>query len=248
LAQASNNVQQRRSASIVRHPRAGSTVSAGLAPTAGRRIPGGGLQPPRFSGRSSYSFFVVLMKVLLPAMAAALVLLLVVWPQLSPIDNHFRVGISKISLDQAESLNMLNPRYDGRDNKNQPFSVTADLASQESGASKVVDLDLPKADLTMEDGTWLVITANSGRYDREAEMVELVDDVVFYHDEGFEVQTGFARIDLKAGSAEGDQAVYGQGPLGSIQSEGFRIESRGQRIFFTGKSRMIVYPNADKGS
>ena len=27
-----------------------------------------------------------------------------------------------------------------------------------------------------------------------------------------------------------------------------RIEARGQRIFFTGKSQMIVYPNADKGS
>src|SRR3546814_7980322 len=40
--------------------------------------------PPRLSGRNSYSLFVTSMKVVLPALAAGLVLLVVAWPQIMP--------------------------------------------------------------------------------------------------------------------------------------------------------------------
>ncbi len=198
-------------------------------------------QPPRFSGRNGYSIFVVLLKVLLPALAAALILLVFAWPQLDPRDDAFRIGVSRISLDQAESLSMLNPRFDGLDDLNRPFSVTADLATQEAGDSDIVDLELPKADLTLENGTWLAIMAKAGRYHRKAEIVDLAGDVVLFHDDGFEVRTEVAHIHLKHGRAEGDQAVEGHGPLGTLTSEGFRIEDQGKRVFFTGKSRMLVY-------
>ncbi len=198
-------------------------------------------QPPRFSGRNGYSIFVVLLKVLLPALAAALILLVFAWPQLDPRDDAFRIGVSQISLDQAESLSMLNPRFDGLDDLNRPFSVTADLATQETGESEIIDLELPKADLTMENGTWLAIMAKAGRYHRKAEVVNLAGDVVLFHDEGFEVRTEVAHIYLKHGRAEGDQPVEGHGPLGTLTSEGFRIEDQGKRVFFTGKSRMLVY-------
>ncbi len=198
-------------------------------------------QPPRFSGRNGYSIFVVLLKVLLPALAAALILLVFAWPQLEPRDNAFRIGVSQISLDQAESLSMLNPRFDGLDKLNRPFSVTADLATQETGESEIVDLELPKADLTLEDGTWLAIMAKAGRYHRKAEIVNLAGDVVLFHDQGFEVRTEVAHVYLNDGRAEGDEPVEGHGPLGTLVSEGFRIEDQGKRVFFTGKSRMLVY-------
>ena len=198
-------------------------------------------QPPRLSGRSGYSFFVAMMKVLLPALATALILLVVVWPKLSPEDDRFRISVSSISLEQADNLTMLNPRFDGIDERNQPYSVTADLAIQDKGNDNLVDLELPKADVTLEDGTWLALMAKAGRYHREAETVDLIGDVIVFHDEGFEVKTQFAHIDLNNGTAEGDQPVEAHGPIGMLNSEGFRVENEGERIFFTGKAHMVMY-------
>ena len=224
--------------------RATETATVGLAPPSrpapAAARPTGSRQPPRLSGRSSYSLFVGLMKVLLPAMAAALVLLVIVWPQLIP-DERFRIGVSQISLEQADSLAMLNPRFDGRDSSNRPFSITADLATQASGGSDVIDLELPKADITLEDGTWLALTAQTGRYRRKAETVEMQGDVVVFHDQGFEMRTEEAFIDLEAGTATGATPVEGQGPAGLLNAEGFQVTGRGARILFTGKSQMVLY-------
>lgn len=202
-------------------------------------------QPPRLSGRNPYSLFVGFLKVLLPALAVALVLLVVAWPQLVPDERQFRIGVAEISLEQAESLSMLNARFDGLDSNNQPFTVTADLATQDSGDSPVVDLELPKADITMHDGTWLAVTANSGRYQREDGVVDLNGDVVLFHDQGFEFRTDTATVDLNASEARGSDPVHGQGPLGILDAEGFRLVDKGQRIFFTGKSRLIIYQDGE---
>ncbi|MGF1609058.1 MAG: LPS export ABC transporter periplasmic protein LptC [Kiloniellales bacterium] len=205
-----------------------------------------GLHPPRFSGRNAYSLFVVVLKVVLPAFAAALVLLVVVWPQLNPDDSRFRIGVTRISLSQAENLSMMNARYDGIDKESRPFTITADLATQESANADIVDLELPKADITLEDGTWLVLTAKTGRYRREAETVELNDNVVVFHDQGFEVRTDAATIFLKEGAARGSSPVQGQGPSGLLTSEGFQLINRGERIIFTGKSRLVLYSESQE--
>ena len=49
----------------------------------------------------------------------------------------------------------------------------------------------------------------------------------------------------RTSSAEGNAAVSGQGPSGELQSEGFRLRERGQVIVFTGKSRLLIYPDAE---
>jgi lipopolysaccharide export system protein LptC len=203
--------------------------------------PGPPARPPRFSGRSGYSLFVFLLKVLLPATATALILLVIAWPQLLPGDTLMKVPALEFSLDQADRLSMLNPRFDGIDGKNRPYSITADEAIQDRDNDDIVDLRVPKADMSMEDGTWLAVMARNGRYHREAETVDLQGDVVLFHDQGFEMKTEFAHIDLKSGVAEGDQPVEGQGPGGSLTAEGFTILEKGERIIFTGKSHMVMY-------
>jgi lipopolysaccharide export system protein LptC len=245
MAQAPNLSDDAPAWSLRRWRRDAQPQRAGLPGPAAQPGAGRKRQPPRFSGRNAYSLFVGVLKVVLPAFAAALVLLVVVWQQLVPETDRFRIGISRISLDQAENLSMMNARYDGVDEQNRPFSVTADLATQENADADIVDLALPKADITLEDGTWLVITAKTGRYRREAETVELNDDVVLFHDQGFEVRTDAATIFLREGAARGSAPVHGQGPSGMLASEGFHLIDRGKRIIFTGKSRMVLYPEAE---
>lgn len=205
----------------------------------------GAAPPPRLSLRDRYSIFVGLMKIVLPAMAAALVLLVVVWPQLN-VETGFRVGVSDLSLEDAESLTMLNPRFDGSDANNQPYRLTADLATQRPGDENVIDLEQPAGDLTLESGTWLALTARSGQYRKEQEVLDLAGDVSLFHDGGFELRSDSARIDLGRGTARGDQPVEGQGSAGLISGQGFEVLDRGDRIIFTGKSRLVLYPQAEE--
>jgi len=186
------------------------------------------------------------MKLLLPALAAGLVLLVVAWPQLMPDVTRSGLDFTKIARDQAKTLNMLNARYSGVDENNQPFNVAADLATQAPDNADVVELQHPKADIRTTDGDLVALSARIGHYDREEETLELTGKVHLVHDRGFDIVTGTARVDIKDGSAAGDTAVSGQGPSGELQAEGFRLRERGQVIVFTGKSRLLIYPEAQE--
>jgi lipopolysaccharide export system protein LptC len=214
-------------------------------PASGRRLRPT-RQPPRLSIRNRYSLFVGFMKVLLPAMAAALVLLIVAWPQFALKEDGFRLSVSKLAPDQAESLTMLNARFDGRDESDQPYTLTADIATQSESDKDLVTLELPKADITLEDGAWLALTARSGEYRRESKLLDLVGSVSLFHDKGFELRSESARIHLDQGIAEGAQPVEGQGSAGTVRAEGFRVLDRGERILFLGKSRLVILPEAQE--
>jgi lipopolysaccharide export system protein LptC len=51
-----------------------------------------------------------------------------------------------------------------------------------------------------------------------------------------------ARLDLKVGTAEGDEKVEGHGPTGTISAEGFRVLDNGARVFFTGPAKLVLRP------
>ncbi|HMB75208.1 MAG TPA: LPS export ABC transporter periplasmic protein LptC [Kiloniellaceae bacterium] len=205
-----------------------------------------GRQPPRLSQRNHYSVFVHWMKFLLPALACALILLVVAWPQIAPDEKLFQVEPIKNAAQEAQNLNMINARFSGFDDKEQPFTVTADMATQRPGEKDRVELQRPKADITLQDGTWLALTAKVGYYDRETELLDLVGAVNLFHDEGFEVRTEKAQVDLKNGVASGNVPVESQGPSGTLTSEGFRILDKGDIVIFTGKSKLVLYPE-EKG-
>ena len=206
----------------------------------GTRGPG----PPRLSGRNSYSLFVGFMKMFLPALAAGLILLLIAWPRLKPFDDRYRIRVTDFSLEQADNLSMINARFQGLDENNQPFNITADMATRTSGQQDTIELVLPKADILLQDGTWLALTASAGRYRRDSNILDLSGQVNLFHDRGLELRTETARIDLKAGEASGSEPVEGQGPFGLLNAEGFRLFDRGMRIVFTGKSRLVVNAGA----
>ncbi len=191
----------------------------------------------------TYGRFVTFMKLLLPTVATALVVLVLVWPQLAEQDRRFRIGVARIDKDAAENLSMINARYTGVDERRRPFAVTADAARQTGSDSPVVLLTQPKADIVLENGSWVALTAESGVYNRNTQILELTGAVNLFHDKGYEFRTTSAVFDLGAGDAIGTEPVEGQGPFGHIAAEGFVIRNRGERIEFTGRSRVVLYAN-----
>ncbi|MEQ8229220.1 MAG: LPS export ABC transporter periplasmic protein LptC [Rhodospirillales bacterium] len=194
----------------------------------------------------SYSGFVQIAKVMLPVAAVGLIALVILWPHLRTEDLRFRIGFAAIQSNVDGDPNLLNPRYVGTDEDNQPFAVTADIAKKLDGEGMDVriGLELPKADITLKDGTWLVLTAENGIYARSDKTLDLAGSVNLFHDSGYEFRTEKATVDLSQGLASGDVPVKGQGPFGTLHAEGFRLLNKGRTIVFTGKSRMLLQPGA----
>ena len=111
-----------------------------------------------------------------------------------------------------------------------------------------MDLEFPKADLTLQGGAWLALAAETGVFLKSSQTLDLAGKVNLFHDRGYEIRTERARIDLKQGTASGDVAVTGQGPFGTLQSEGFQLLNQGRRILFTGKARLVLFPGGARGS
>ena len=195
----------------------------------------------------SYSGFVQVAKVMLPVAAVGLIALVILWPHLRTEDLRFRIGFAAIKSNADGDPNLLNPRYVGTDDDNQPYAVTADIAKKLDGEGMDVriGLELPKADITLNDGTWLVLTAENGIYARRNKTLDLSGAVNLFHDSGYEFRTDKAQVDLARGIAEGDRPVRGQGPFGTLNAEGFRLLNKGRTIVFTGKSKMILKPGAE---
>ncbi len=205
------------------------------------------LSPParlRSMPTAWYSRFVGAMKVVLPSLAVLLVFLVAVWPYLEPDESRFRIGYSKLSMMDTGDPSAVNPRFVGTDSKNQIYSVTADLAKNLVQDATVIDLEMPKADILLEDGSWLVVTADAGVVDRPKETLDLIDRVTVYHDKGYEFTTEKATVHLKERSITSTHPVQGQGPFGRTRSEGIEVIDKGEVVIFTGRSQVVLYPSA----
>jgi lipopolysaccharide export system protein LptC len=210
-------------------------------PRLGAAAADGGAKPERAIWRSRR---VAYLKLMLPAVALLIVTLILAWPQLVRDDNRVRFGGGRISLEEADTLRMLNARYVGVDDQQRPYVVTSALASRDSPHAPQTQLQTPKADMTTSSGSWVAVTAETGVYHNEAKHLDLAGDVSVFHDGGTELHTARARVDLTVGSAAGDDPVDGQGPNLTITSVGFRLYDRGSRIVFTGKAHLVIHNGA----
>lgn len=193
-----------------------------------------------------YSRFVSMMKYLLPTLAAVLIAMVIVWPYLQSKDTLFRIGFAALKSEGGNGPAMINPRYLSTDKGSQLFSITADLAKNLLNSNAKVELEMPKADIALKDGTWLAITAKTGTFSRQAKILELTGAVNLFHDSGYEFNTSKARIDLSKGTAEGNKKIEGHGPFGSLTAEGFQIKDKGRIFEFIGKSKLIMFPGVGK--
>lgn len=186
------------------------------------------------------SRLVAAMKLLLPAMALSLIALVIAWPQLLPDEKEIKLGDARISVKDIDNLRMTEPRFVGVDEKSRAFEMTARSASQSSSDSNLVNLESPQADMVLESGKWVTVTSATGVFDKTSRMVDLDGGVVVYHDDGYEMATEYATIDMESQSVVSEASVAGHGPTGLVQSEGFQIFEGGKRILFTGKAHLIL--------
>ena len=186
-----------------------------------------------------YSRRVAFLKRVLPAIGVTLLLLVAVWPRLTPLWESVRLGFPAIDMREARELRMVNLRYGGLDRYNRPYVVTAAIGRQVPDRNDVMALERPKAVMTVHGGASVVLTAATGIYQSQAQLLDLFADVNLIHENGTRFVTQRAHANLSDNSAEGHDPVEGHGPSGDIAGEGFRILSKGETIIFTGESHLL---------
>jgi lipopolysaccharide export system protein LptC len=206
-------------------------------------------RPRRRAGFSpGYSRFVNLAKRIFPAIALVLLLLVAAWPRLQDAIERVHFAPPQLDLREAQDVRMVQARYSGVDRQHRPFVITANVARQNPGANDIVALEQPKGDMTTASGGSIRISARTGIYQPQTQLLDLFGDVRLLQDKGNEFRTGSAHINMADGTADGHEPIEGEGPFGHASGQGFRVLERGDVIIFTGQSHLELVPHEKKAS
>jgi lipopolysaccharide export system protein LptC len=170
-----------------------------------------------------YTKFVGLMKRVLFG-AALLLLGAVIAYSLQPGQQQKMTMIFEKMGMVAGDLTMLKPKLNGMDSEGNPFVVTADTATQNPKNLRQAKLKNVDADVNLKSGRWLNMTAPYGWLDSDAKTLKVWGAVAVFTDDGDELHTDLAYVDLVHGTVVGPHHVAGQGPQGTYEADHFRIE------------------------
>ncbi len=208
------------------------------------RRPRGGSEALR--AEAGYRRRLAFLRLVVPTAALALLGSLVAYPLLKETKGRFHIDFADSEFTITGRDEMLNPRFVGTDSANQPYTVTAETAMRPSGDDDVIFLVAPQGDITLEDGDWLLVSADQGLFDRSAETLELTGSVKLFTDSGFAVDTDQVLFDLNQGSAVSESPTHGQGPWGLLDSVGFEYRPEGRVFHFAGRPRLTLF-TTDEG-
>ena len=195
---------------------------------------------PRIS-HQGYTRLVRTLRIALPVLALLMLGGVFLWPHFDPLQAARRHA-------SADAPEMNHSHFSGIDKKNRPFTVTADKAVQKSTDTNDVDLTNPLAEVTMKSGTWVAVQADQGQYREDPGRIDLEGDVHLYHDQGYEMTTSAASMDLDQGIAWGTQPTEVHGPRADINAQGFKMLQDENEIIFTGPSRLVLKPEPEEAS
>ncbi|MDD9900601.1 MAG: LPS export ABC transporter periplasmic protein LptC [Alphaproteobacteria bacterium] len=189
---------------------------------------------------AGYSRFVKAAKFLLPVLALVLVGIVIARLSESPLPPP---DVAQKTEDKTApgQIELVSAQYEGVDDQGRPYTLIADKAARDNNAPDSVLLDSVKADITMEDGTWIAVLAKQGVYETRKAQLSLSGDVSVYHDDGYEMHAKTLDIDMKARHAITKEAVRAQGPVGEINAADMEVKDAGARIVFSGPATIKFF-------
>lgn len=192
--------------------------------------------------RSVYSFYVSLMKILLPVGIVLALGLAIGWPYLISVNKENLLAINA-SQPEIKETRMVRPHYISTDEKGQPFQINADWAKQKS--EDVAQLSNPQGSITVVKGETFNVQSKKGHYNSQDKTLTLEKDVVLTSTNGDVIKTEKAFVDIDKGIISGNNPIEGKGESGEFKGEGFRVEKRenGKKIItLTGHSSVVFKP------
>ena len=193
---------------------------------------------PTPGGQARRRALIIIAKFSLPLFALALLTSMAIWPELDRTVSETRMRIRELA-GEVSGATLIDATYHGIDDKGRPFTVTATKAVQVNPDR--INLTRPKGDVTLENGTWLMLQSKDGVYRQNERSLDLSKDVFLYRDDGTTLRTQSASIDLKAGAAAGAEPVHAEGPFGVLDAKGgFTLTDKGTEVQFAGPAHLVL--------
>lgn len=180
---------------------------------------------------------VTLTKWLLPVVAVALLSTIALWPELDRVADQTRLSFGGAS-GTIQGARLTDAQYRGVDQQGRPYTLTASVA-QQAGPNRI-NLTSPKGDITLQDGTWLMLEAKHGVFSQHSDTLDLSHDVTLYRDDGTTMKSASASVDLKNSAAASGDPVHASGPFGTLEAQGFTLLDKGTIIQFTGPTHLVL--------
>ena len=197
---------------------------------------------------SRHTRIIRLTKLLLPAIAALLIGLLILFPSLKKTNDEFSIDITFPKKGELEKLHMENTVFYITDKNNKVNNFTAKNVDETEPGSKLVKLIDPDGVLPSEDGSWINIKSPVGYFNQNTHVLNLINQVDVFYSDGMTARTEEATFDFKAGKGWGDKEVTSEGVFGTLKSQGFEFYTEKGLLIFTGKTYITVEEESLKGN
>ncbi len=192
-----------------------------------------------------YTRFVGVMKRVLFFAAMAILAIVVAYSVQPRRQDKVALAVKTVLINN--DLTMDKPHLTGLDNQGNPYVVTAEKAVQDARNTRRARLIAVDADLTdKKKGTWTTLTAPTGLLDANAHTLHLNGPIASYSDDGYEMHTMVAEIDLQGGIVRGSRMIVGPGPLGHMRADRVWLNRKTRLVFLNGNVRMTLFPKAMK--
>lgn len=186
-----------------------------------------------------YTKLIRSLKIILPLLALCIVAVLFT----SNMFDNKAIAPDTIQEDVtpvAGTNQLVNPRFDSVDEKNQPYTITAESALQNLKSERI-DLTKPLADIVLNSGQWLAVQSDKGVFNQKTQKLRLDENVHLYHDAGYQFSLQTVDIDLKANTAVSDTQVNGHGPMGTLDAKGLQANGETEQLVFIGPAKLVLY-------
>lgn len=186
------------------------------------------------------------LRIALPILAVVLIAAFIFNTNSTEDDEAFLEDFTELTA-ATDDLRMANPRFAGIDDEGKPFEVQAEWAVQAPGEKEVIGLEKPRA-VQGEGDDVTVVTAETGVYQSEENILELTDNVTLEHTIGKDVyvfRSPAATVSISDEVVTSDAGVGGESiDGGALTADRMRAYNAEGRVVFEGNVSMRIYPKS----
>ncbi len=186
--------------------------------------------------------FVYLMRVLLPVLASGMVLALLVWPQIAKRAD-FITGALKNSVRPTNlqaKIDMKKVQFFSEDEKGQPFTVSSEKIVEIDPENKVVQMDNPKGEMSLNSGIKLTSNSPLAWFYQDTQVVYFKQDVVVFSDNGYQADLSDVVVDYKKQLSYSNNPLKVRGEKMDLDSKGFYMRQNGEELDFKGPAKVVL--------
>jgi lipopolysaccharide export system protein LptC len=185
-----------------------------------------------------HDLIVRILKVALPSSIGVLLAYLALAPLQKGPEISFILDKRKVDVAK-ERMRVQSAQYRGQDDLGRLFTIDAASAVQANSQDPIVDIAGMAARILLESGP-ASIRADKGRYDMEAEKVDVIGPILVTAADGYRLQTRDVGVDLNTRRLESRGRVEGRMPLGRFSADRLNADLPEKQVVLSGNARLRI--------